>query len=206
MIQIKPASPPITKQLLDGAYTYSQHKQRIETLLEQGLHTGPEQNEAYLQYTKLNLQRMNKWDKIGQLSADILDHLRRLERPVYWLAITEGWCGDAAQTLPFVAKMAEVNPLISLRVIFRDEHPTVMDQYLSQGARSIPKIVWLTDTLEEVAVWGSKPQEAMKLVAELKKEGSLSSQEISTQLHTWYALNKGAGIQKEFEKLCELLT
>ena len=59
-----------------------------------------------------------------------------------WLVLTEAWCGDAAQSLPIINKMAEVSDNITLRLILRDENLDVMDQFLQNGrSRSIPKLI-----------------------------------------------------------------
>ena len=53
------------------------------------------------------------------------------------LVIAEDWCGDAANTIPVLAKWAEQVEGLELRIIPRDEHPQVMDRYLTDGSRSL---------------------------------------------------------------------
>ena len=56
--------------------------------------------------------------------------------------IAEDWCGDASNTIPILAKLVEL-PGLELRVLRRDEHPEVMDRYLTDGSRSIPIVIAL---------------------------------------------------------------
>ena len=57
------------------------------------------------------------------------------------LVLAEGWCGDAAQILPVINKIAEYSSLIDLKVVCRDENPELMDQFLTNGSKSIPKVI-----------------------------------------------------------------
>jgi hypothetical protein len=195
----------VLTEALDQAMSYPEYFRHVDTLLQQGLHTGAEQKPSYLEYTKLNIQRMRKWEKIGVLSPSLLGALTRWTRPLTWLVITEGWCGDGAQSLPFLHKMALANPHIQLKLVLRDAHDPLMNNYLTHGARSIPKVIWLDENGYEMAIWGPRPQPASLLVRQLKEQG-VSPQEVSTQLHTWYALDKGKTLQEEFEKQFEMLT
>ena len=42
----------------------------------------------------------------------LLNRLKKIDKPITWLVLTEGWCGDAAQTLPIINKIAKESDLI----------------------------------------------------------------------------------------------
>jgi hypothetical protein len=120
-----------------------------------------------------------------------------------WMAITEPWCGDTAQNLPYIYKIAELNPSIRLRVILRDSNPEIMDRYLSEtGARSIPKLVAFDESGNELFQWGARPKEAQELVVKLKNEG-MEKEKFLEQLHIWYGRDSGRTLEKEFLQLLE---
>lgn len=117
-----------------------------------------------------------------------------------WMVLSEGWCGDSAQILPFVNKMAEVNDHIDMKVIFRDEHPEVMDEFLTNGtSRSIPKIVFLhADTLDVLGSWGPRPKMVHEQYMTERADPEIGGKKAANNLHVWYARDKGKVIQQEF--------
>ena len=111
------------------------------------------------------------------------------------LVIAEDWCGDASSTIPVVARMAEAVPGLELRIIRRDEHPEVMDQYLSNGSRSIPIVIALDENFRELGHWGPRPGalQAWVMANRLK----VPKAELYPQVRTWYAHDRGESTLRE---------
>jgi len=188
----------ITRELVQGAMTYEAYRQLIDSLLEQNQTTGSNQSETMVNYGRLNQKRMKKWEKIGKISPELFERLQDIGRPVTWLVLTEGWCGDAAQNLPFIKKMAETNSKIDLRFILRDENLEVMDEFLTGGGRSIPKLIVLdTETLEVLGSWGPRPEPMQTLVMENMVSKAKNYGELNEVMHLWYARDKGMTLQNE---------
>ena len=61
--------------------------------------------------------------------------------------------------MPVLAKLAATVPGLELRVILRDQHPEVMDRYLTNGSRSIPIVIALDEQFRELGHWGPRPRE-----------------------------------------------
>lgn len=193
----------ITQDIIDSAYTYQQFRKDLNKLLEQDKTTGDDHSEALVEYTRINAHRMDRLDKKPDLQEDLKEALDEIDRDQVWLAIVEGWCGDVAQNLPTINKMAEYSDKIDLQLILRDEYPEVMDQYTTNGARSIPKVVALDkETLEELWVWGARPAECQELMLELKQQ-ELEYSKIAEKIHHWYAKDKTQSLQNEFRQLVE---
>ncbi|EAY25775.1 thioredoxin family protein [Microscilla marina] len=192
----------ITQQHLEQSQTYAEYRTMIDQLLSEGKTTGDNHSDDMLHYTKMNVQRMKRLDKTAKLNEEMLATIAKINRPQTWVVITEAWCGDAAQIVPVLAKIAEVTPNIDLKLILRDEHLDVMDAYLTDGARSIPKLIALdTETLKERGVWGPRPTPAHEMVMERKKNDNGESYlEFSTRLHGWYAKDKTQTTQKELNE------
>ncbi len=157
------------------------------------------------EYRKLNFQRSLRVSKTTTVSAELKSLLDKIDQPQIWMVLTEDWCGDSAQTLPQIAKIAAVSKFVDLRILHRDEHPEIMDQYLTNGSRGIPKLIAFDNAGNELFQWGPRPAFAAKIVAEGLKEG-LAKEEIYPKLHAWYAKDRGKTVDKDFVELISKLT
>jgi len=192
----------ITPSVIDEAMDYQEYRQMIDELLEQDKTTGDNHSEAMIHYTKMNVQRMSRIDKQIELSDSLKKMLAEVDGPWIWLVLTEAWCGDAAQNVPAIAAMAEQSDNIELKLILRDQHLDIMDEHLTNGGRSIPKLICLdADTLEEFGSWGPRPEEAQEKAMEWKDDPDISKEEWAEKLHKWYAKDKTQQIQSEFKEL-----
>jgi hypothetical protein len=195
----------ITEHLLAKTLSYAEYKKLLTDLLVAGKTTGSNQSEEYINYAKINLQRMNRLEKTSEISEELKSQSSRLQSNYYWLVLTEGWCGDAAQNLPVFHLIANLSPTIELKLLLRDEHLEIMDLYLTNGSRSIPKLICLEKTtLKELFVWGPRPAELQKLVLELLAQ-QVSKEEKSLRVQKWYNNDKTQTLQLELLQLLKLL-
>ena len=198
------ASSVITSEHLAVAQSYEAYRQMIDGLLVEGKTTGDNHSEDMLHYTKLNVQRMHRLDKTIVLQKTLQDKLTAVASPWTWLVLTEAWCGDAAQIVPVMAKMADASPYITLQLLLRDEYPEVMDAYLTNGSRSIPKLICLTEDRQEIGTWGPRPDAAQQSIVQFEQNHPNEDHRArieDTQL--WYSRDRTKAIQQEF---IELLT
>jgi hypothetical protein len=186
----------IIEEALKNGMDYKAYRDLIDGLLQEGKTTGENHSEAMIHYTEMNVQRMSKWDKRFTPSEDVLDAVKGLGSET-WLLITEGWCGDAAHSVPVIAAIADQSENINLKLVLRDENLELMDQYLTNGGRSIPKLIRMdADTLEVLSTWGPRPEETQNLVMTAKAEGREYSDFVK-DVQIWYARNRGQAIQEE---------
>lgn len=189
----------VTKEVLETAFDYKSYKDMLTRLIEEDKTTGQNHDEWIVDYARLNLQRMNRLDKTWQISEELENKMLGIDTPLTWLTLTEGWCGDAAQIIPVIEKLAKANPLIDHRMILRDENLELMDRFLTNGTRSIPKTIILdTETKRVLAAWGPRPNGAAELLQELKANPDIPKEEMYNQLHGWYAKDKGRQTAAEF--------
>jgi hypothetical protein len=192
----------ITQQHIATAYSYQEYRTLLDELLASNQTTGFKQTPDLVQYTKLNVQRMHRLDKTALLHESLVEKLKQVEAKWIWLVILEGWCGDAAQFLPYFVKMTHVNENITIKILLRDDNPEVMNRYLTNGTRSIPKLICLqADTLADIGTWGPRPGTAQQMVIDFKKNPQISYREFTESLHTWYTKDKAHQLQQEFEEL-----
>ena len=188
----------ITTDLINQAYDYESYRQLLDNLLEVGRTTGTNQSESMIHYATLNQKRMRKWEKIGKITPELEEKLLDIKNPMTWLILTEGWCGDAAQNLPFIHKMAEINPNIKLRFVLRDENQNLMDRFLTNGGRSIPKLIALDSDLSVLGSWGPRPEPMQEEFLENRITQERTGKEFTEYMHLWYAKDKGITLQNEF--------
>lgn len=194
----------ITDDIIQDAIDYRTYRSMIDDLLKEGKTTGPKQSESLTEYTKMNVHRMKRLDKQVQLRDSLKHKLQQVEEPLVWVVLTEGWCGDAAQNLPVLAKMADASKNVELKLLLRDENLDVMDEYLTNGGRSIPKLICLEgQQLEEKGTWGPRPEKLQKAAMGWKEDPEISTKEWAERVHKWYAVDKATEIQNEFEELID---
>jgi hypothetical protein len=191
------------KNYLEKSMSFAEYIKLIDDLLLDGKTTGPNQSDAMFNYGKLNRQRMHRLEKTVALNESLREKVQNNKRKMIWLIITEGWCGDAAQNIPVIEKIAAESGLIETRYVLRDENLALMDAYLTNNARSIPKLIALdAETLEYLGSWGPRPQPSMDLFIELRSR-AIEKPLIMENLQRWYIADRNQTIQKEFENLFE---
>jgi len=162
----------------------------------------PYDKAEYREYTKLNWSRMNRWLKKGELTASLQKVITQIDRPQRWIIITEPWCGDAAHTVPFIQLAAQLNPLIAIDYELRDRPPFRINEYLTNGGKSIPKLVIRDEHGTDLATWGPRPAACQKLYEELKAE-SADFDTLKVALQKWYNEDRGLSLQAELAALLE---
>jgi thiol-disulfide isomerase/thioredoxin len=183
---------------LEKAIYYQEYKELVSRLISEGKSTGPNQSDALLNYSMLNDKRMKRLDKTIQLSEEIISKTKGLNTPQTWLILTESWCGDAAQTIPVINKIANENANINFKIVLRDEHLELMDAFLTNGGRSIPKLVALDKDNNVLNSWGPRPTVATKMVADYKAANGGLDPEFKKLLQVWYNKDKGKSVQDDF--------
>jgi hypothetical protein len=186
------------QKYLDKSLSYPKYRDLIDKLLAEDRTTGDGHPADFVEYTKLNVHRMERLDKTVALNDDLLKTLQGLKGKQIWLVISEAWCGDAAQNLPILHLMAEQTPNIELHIVLRDENLELIDQYLTNGGRSIPKLIMLdAETLTELATWGPRPAGAQELLVAHKANPDESHADFVKNVQLWYAKDKTLSTQHE---------
>ncbi|NNK75537.1 MAG: thioredoxin family protein [Maribacter sp.] len=198
-----------TKELVQKgiakATSYQDYRLMIDAYSSEGKSTGPEQTEILTNYTVLNQRRMKRLDKTLKINEESINKINGFNKKVTWLVLTESWCGDAAQTLPMMNKMAELNENISLKVILRDENLDIMNRFLTNNTMSIPKLIMVEDATGEIlGTWGSRPKIASQMVIDYKNKHGMLTPEFKEYLQVWYNKDKGQSTLKDLMELLAL--
>jgi hypothetical protein len=193
---------------LPNRMTYAEYVDKTIDLLKEGKTSTTETkpNPKIHAYTQENVERMQNLDFSIVLTAETREKLMTITEPQTWLTISEGWCGDASQVVPVIEQMAATNPNITHRLIFRDEHLDIMDAFLTEGGRSIPKTVILDADGKVLNAWGPRPSGLQTVVDELRQKMSSMTkdeqkayfEDIKKIVHGWYNNDKTENTQREF--------
>lgn len=183
---------------LAKSYSYEEYRNFVTSLVKEGKTTGHDQSEAMIHYTELNEARLHRLDKTMQVTDEVQSFLEKINRKYIWLVIAEGWCGDAAQILPVINKMAQVSDAIDLRIVLRDDNEDLMNMFLTNGTKSIPKLIVIDQETEEVVDhFGPRPQGAKQLILDYKATHGIVDETAKIELQKWYLTDKGISTQNE---------
>lgn len=196
----------IIAQSINRGISYQAYRELVKQLVEQKTTTGKDKTRVLAHYTKLNDKRMNRWDKTLKIPKVAQQKISEFEQPITWLVIVESWCGDGAHVLPVLNKMTELNNLINLKIVFRDENPELMDLFLTNKSRSIPKLIMIdTKTGDVLNSYGPRPSEATSLVSRYIAKYGILTPEFKEDLQHWYNNDKGQNVIDDVTNmLCEL--
>lgn len=187
----------IIKTAASKAISYEQYRELMATHVSNNTNSGAEVTEALTNYTMLNHQRMKRLDKTMKLLPENTDFLNSFDKKVFFLIITESWCGDAAQTMPMMNKIAQAAQL-DFKVVLRDENPALMDEFLTNGGRAIAKLILVdSNSFMPIGSWGPRPTKATALVAQEKAEKGSLSPEFKQELQVWYNKDKGKDTEND---------
>ena len=182
--------------MLSKAMNYEEYMQLFEKVVAEKRTTGPNQNENLTHYTELNLHRTRRVIKTFKVPVEVSKQIETLFQQT-WILITEAWCGDAAHSLGVIQKMAACNPNVKFHILLRDENLALMDSFLTNGTRSIPKLILCEgEELNIKGHWGPRPADLQNEFLKLKEQG-VAKEELQIYEQNWYNADKGKKIMRE---------
>ena len=192
----------VVQSSLDKSVRYDNYLEMVHQFVKMGSTSGDSKSAALVEFTKLNDRRMKRWNKTLKVDDVLINRVENFIIPITWLVITESWCGDAAHILPAINKVASLNDNINMRVVFRDENLELINNFLTNGGQSIPKLIMIDDTTGEVVnTFGPRPEILTNMVREYKEMYGFISDEFKEEIQKWYNKDKG---QTTMEELCML--
>jgi hypothetical protein len=176
--------------------TFSDYQRTFDEILAGKNTNAPYDDPHFIEYTKLNFSRINRWLKKGEILSESIEALNSISKKQTWVIIAEPWCGDAAHCVPFIVKMAELNPLITFEIQLRDSENSEIENYLTNGGKAIPRLIIRDANNTDLFVWGPRPEPVHVLFLESKTE-QLSVDDQKIALQNWYNKDLGQTIQQE---------
>ncbi|MFN0177820.1 MAG: thioredoxin family protein [Gemmatimonadales bacterium] len=115
--------------------------------------------------------------------------------PLRFLMLTHDWCWDAAITLPWLVRLVEAVPGNQFGFLLRDEHPEVMDQFLTNGTRSIPIVFALRPDATLAGHWGPRPAVLQAWVR--ANIATMPKDQRYIEMRKWYLKDRGESTLRE---------
>lgn len=193
----------LIEKSVNKAMDYALYNLLFKQLVDEQRTTG-EQTHEKIDYTKLNFSRTKRLDKTAKVSEEAMEIFKNILEKQTWLVISEPWCGDAAQTLPFLNKIAQMSENIDLKIVLRDENPELMNQFLTNGSQSIPIVIMLDENMNVSQTFGPRSKAATKLVIEYKAEHGIIDDAFKEILQVWYNNDKGASVVNDILESLEV--
>lgn len=185
------------KKFWDNAVTYEEYLKRAKRSAEM-----PETQveKDYHEYYKLGVQRMQRMGKTYIPDPEQLKTLARKNFKGKILIISEAWCGDASAAIPVITRFFENN---EIRITYRDQEPSLINDFLTKGSKSIPVVLFLDDDYKVIAHWGPRPKFGLSLFIKHKKDPqNYNDEQFHNDMQVYYARNKG---MDTIEEILELL-
>ena len=180
------------------SHDYNEFRKLVSDLLLEGKTTGNNQSENLVLYSNLNVTRMNLLDKTIQITEENIEKLKSLQKRYIWLVLAEGWCADSAQIVPILNKMAHESGKIDLKIVLPEENEDLMDLFMTNGTRSIPKLIVVNKESGTIfGSWGPRPKGASEFLEIQKQKHNIEGEAAKNELQMWYLHDKGISVQDE---------
>jgi thioredoxin-like negative regulator of GroEL len=187
------------KLILDEGMSYIEYFRSIENFVSNQTTSGQDVTPERIEITKLNLHRMKRLN-----DAKFENNSISLSSPIAAVIITEAWCGDSAQNIPWIEHFfRSCTPKITSYYVYRDDNPELMNQFLTNGSRSIPKCIFFNEQNGQVlGTWGPRPEEIKNWLAKLRSENpDMPKHDWEIELHKYYTKNNGAAITSDLKEV-----
>ncbi|HFK5596116.1 thioredoxin family protein [Elizabethkingia anophelis] len=185
------------KKFWDEAVAYNEYLRHAGEILGNPRN---QQDVDYLEYYKLGIQRMNRMSEKYLPNEKQVETLAQKNFRGRILIISEAWCGDASQAIPVVVKFFEQ---YEVRITYRDQEPSLIDDFLTNGGKSIPIILFLDENFNVIGQWGPRPAHGKELLNKHKNDPeNYTKDDFYHELQVYYARNKG---YDTIEELLEII-
>ncbi len=174
---------------------YNSYKAQFESDIQEGA--------KYSEYTQMNERRLKRIEKSIHLSEEQKAELSQFPNDFQVIIITEVWCGDAGQLVPFFQKIYNFMK-VPVRYVYRDQNNDLMEKYLTNGSASIPILVAMDEIGKEIFRFGPRPKKAMNMLAMHKENPEVySKEEFQMDLQKFYNQDKGLSTYNELKVLMQ---
>jgi len=152
-----------------------------------------EQGVRYIEFRNAATRRVDAWKDhyANAVAPDAL--VAKMESiPGTWrlLVVAEDWCGDSANTIPYLAKLVDRADNLDMRIIRSDVGKDIMEAHRTpDGRAATPTVVLLNDRFEEVGCFVERPSTLQTWF--LDAENELEEEALYEQKYAWYDDDQG---------------
>ena len=188
------------KNFWDQAVSFDEYFKSAEELISKEASELSKEEQDMMEYYKLGVQRMSRMLKVYKPEEEQLQQLAGKNFKGKVLIISEAWCGDAGQTVPAVSLFFKGNN--EVRIAYRDKNPDLIDQFLTNGTKSIPIVVLLDENFNVINHWGPRPTYGTELLKKFKADPeNYPKEQFYNDLQVYYSKNRGKDTIEEILSL-----
>ena len=188
------------KKYWNKAISFDEYFKKTEEIVNKKEEELTDDEKKMLKYYQLGVQRMSRMIKIYKPNEEQLQKLSEKNFKGKFLIISEGWCGDAGQTVPAVSLFFQGKN--EVRIIYRDENLDLIDQFLTNGTRSIPIVIILDENDNVITHWGPRPAHGAELLKKHKTDPKNDTKEqFYNDIQVYYSKNRGIDVINEILEL-----
>lgn len=150
-------------------------------------------------------RRVETWnDNYGNaaIPAEVLERARSIPGSWRVLAVAEDWCGDSANTIPYLAKLVEQVEGLEMRVVDSEVGRAVMAAHPTPDGRpATPTVVVLDAEGADVGCWVERPAALQDWF--LEAEGTVEDEQLYDRKYAWYDWDVGNSTVREIVGVIE---
>lgn len=117
------------------------------------------------------------------------------------LVVAESWCGDAVNSVPYLARLAAQHPAIALRLVRKADAKDLLDAHALDGRPATPLVLVLDETFVERGAWIERPAALRTLIK--AKEGRTCEDALAAEVSKWRRLDGGKSVLAEVVDVME---
>jgi hypothetical protein len=155
--------------------------------------------EEFVRAATVNAELWQVMTARARVSEAVVREVEAVSGHWHMLALVEDWCGDAINTVPVLAALADQAANLDLRVLSRDANPDLMNSHLTGASRSIPVVILLDSDYVERAWWGPRPGILQHWVTDAGR--ALGKEDRYREVRRWYARDRGNTTLRELVTL-----
>ncbi|HEX9894961.1 MAG TPA: thioredoxin family protein [Gemmatimonadales bacterium] len=159
-----------------------------------------ERGRTFAEFLAAATRRRETWLKNaawGQLDGELLARVRALASSWRILVVAADWCGDSANTIPYLATFADSSGgKLHIRIVAPDDGQWVMERHrTSDGRAATPTVVVLDAEGTEVGCWVERPSALASMMRE--QRAKLSQDDLLKQKYAWLDGDRGKSTVRE---------
>jgi hypothetical protein len=151
------------------------------------------QGQTYIEFRDAAERRVEAWHDHyanAQVPDALLTRLAAVSGTWHLLVVAEDWCGDSANTIPYVAKLDDVADNLTMRIIDSEVGRDIMDAHLTPDGRgATPTVILLTERFEEAGCFVERPRILQDWW--LENEEEIEQEDRLERKYAWYDVDKG---------------
>lgn len=155
--------------------------------------------ETFARFLAAADERRLQWERTWEratVAPDVLVTAKALKRRWRLLVIAVDGCSDSVNTIPYLARLESLAPMIGMRIIDSAVGRAQMESHRTPDGRpATPTVLVLDEAGNEVGCWVERPARLQAMAVELRGAGRL--EEFQQGKQDWYDRDAGASTVRE---------